>query len=65
MTMVWYQLYAFVVGRGYDRYGDSAGYYFSSYVVVPYGTRLDKPRRSPIPKEWHTWHDGHYWDRRP
>ncbi len=36
---VWYQLYAFVVGRAYDQYGDPAGYHFSSYIVLPYGTR--------------------------
>lgn len=33
----WYTLYAFVVGRGYDQYGETAGYYFSSYVVLPHG----------------------------
>lgn len=39
MKVVWYQLYAFVVGRGYDRYGDYAGYHFSSYIVLPYGKK--------------------------
>lgn len=35
--VTWYTLYAFVVGRSYNQYGESCGYYFSSYVVLPYG----------------------------
>jgi hypothetical protein len=35
VKVVWYTLYAFVVGRGYDRHGEYAGYHFSSYVVLP------------------------------
>ena len=35
--VVWYTLYAFVVGRGYNQYGENAGYHFSSYVVLPHG----------------------------
>jgi hypothetical protein len=38
--VVWYILYAFVVGRGYNQYGEAAGYHFSSYVVLPYGDQM-------------------------
>jgi hypothetical protein len=47
MSVVWYQLYGFLVGRGYDRDGESSGYYFSTYIVLPYGTRLTEARKSP------------------
>lgn len=33
----WYMLYAFVVGRGYNQWGETTGYWFYSYVVLPHG----------------------------
>jgi hypothetical protein len=33
--VVWYTLYAFVVGRSYDEYGEPTNYWFYSYVVLP------------------------------
>lgn len=36
MTVVWYTLYALVVGRGYDEHGETDGYWFHSYVVLPH-----------------------------
>lgn len=44
--VVWYQLYAFLVGRTYDKYGEPSGYYFHTYVVLPYGQKLTEARVS-------------------
>ncbi len=45
MSVVWYQLYGFLVGRTLDRYGEGK-YLFHTYIVLPYGTRAGA-RRSP------------------
>lgn len=47
-TIVWYQLYAFIVGRGYNEWDETNGYWFNSYCVFPSSAKngLIGPRES-------------------
>ena len=38
-TIVWYQLYAFIVSRSYDKYDEPNGYVFYNYCVFPSAER--------------------------